>query len=320
MPPLTTSRLVWDLVERQHGVVTHGQLRALGFSAEAIKHRVRTGRLRPIWRGVYAVGRPSLTDEGWWMGAVLACGEGALLSHSSAAALWRIRPAALWPIHISVPRSRDPKHHRIALHRTNRLDEDARMKAGIPVTSPVLTLINLATTVGDGALAAAVNEADKLDLVHLEDLRTALDGRRGPGSGRLRRLIDRVTFVLTDTELERLFLPIARRAGLGTPQTQVYVNGHRVDFFWPDIPLVVETDGGRFHRTALQQTQDAIRDQAHESTDTRHLRFTHAQVRCEPGYVADTLARTATPRDRAARPGRDARRPRPWRPGRAGSA
>ena len=253
------------------------------------------------------------------MGAVLASGEGALLSHSSAAALWRIRPVAGWPIHVSVPRSRDAKRDRIVAHRRHRLDQ-AQTRLGIPVTSPVLTLIDLATMLSDKSLAAAVNEADKLDLVHLADLRTTLDGRREPGSGRLRQLIDCATFVLTDTELERLFVPISRRAGLSKPVTQVYVNGHRVDFFFPDIPLVVETDGARFHRTALQQTQDAIRDHAHAAADVSRLRFTHAQIKYEPDYVADTLARTATARGRAAARGRGARRRRRSRPGRGESA
>lgn len=283
-------------------MIAHRQLRALGLSRSAIEHRVHTGRLRPLWRGVYAVVQPSLlSDEGWWMAAVLACGMRAVLSHASAAALLGLRPTGLWPIHLSVPRPRAPRRPDIVVHRrTNLHVEDVGAVSGIPVTSPVLTLIDLATTVGDRALEAAVNEADKLDLVHVADLRASLEGRREPGSGRLRRLVDRATFVLTDTELERLFVPIARRAGLGTPLTQVHVNGHRVDFFFPDIPLVVETDGARFHRTALQQTQDMIRDQAHAATGTARLRFTHAQIRYDPGYVADTLARTATGPRRAA--------------------
>ena len=78
----------WHLADAQHGVVTHGQLLRLGFSPAAIKHRVAEGRLHPLWRGVYAVGRPQLTRHGRWMAAVLVCGEGAGLSHASAAALW----------------------------------------------------------------------------------------------------------------------------------------------------------------------------------------------------------------------------------------
>jgi hypothetical protein len=74
------------LVRAQHGVLTRADLLTLGFSERAIKHRVASGRLHPIAAGVYAVGRQELTPDGRWMAAVLACGEGALLSHRSAAA------------------------------------------------------------------------------------------------------------------------------------------------------------------------------------------------------------------------------------------
>ena len=84
---------VWRLAKRQHGVVTRGQLLALGLGASAIEHRLSNGRLHPLMRGVYAVGRPDVGRLGWWMAAVLACGPKALLSHHSAAALWGIRRA-----------------------------------------------------------------------------------------------------------------------------------------------------------------------------------------------------------------------------------
>src|SRR5690349_2963970 len=95
-------REIWALVRRQHGVVARWQLLAAGLTASAIRHRLKTGRLRRIHHGVYAVGRPELTQRGRWMAAVLACGEGAALSHGSAAALWQIRrPGAT--IDVSVP-------------------------------------------------------------------------------------------------------------------------------------------------------------------------------------------------------------------------
>src|SRR4051794_33656548 len=97
----THHRTVWELVRRQHGVITHGQLLALGYSAKAIKHRIARGRLHRIHRGVDAVGRKDLTQEGKWMAAVLACGEGAALSHDSAAALWGLAKPTT-PIHVSV--------------------------------------------------------------------------------------------------------------------------------------------------------------------------------------------------------------------------
>src|SRR5215203_5201428 len=120
----------------------------------------------------------------------------------------------------------------------------------IPVTTPIRTIIDIAVGLPTSALEAAVDEADKLDLVDPERLRANLDRRKGQQGVRpLRTLLDRATFVLTDSELERRFLPIARRASLGIPETQTRVNGFKVDFHWPDLGLVVETDGLRYHRT-----------------------------------------------------------------------
>src|SRR5216683_2010176 len=92
---------VWGLAERQHGVVARRQLLALGFGSQAIKHRIGSGRLHPVWRGVYAGGRPMLAPHGRWMAAVLACGPGAVLSHESAAHLWGIRPMGAGAVHVS---------------------------------------------------------------------------------------------------------------------------------------------------------------------------------------------------------------------------
>ncbi len=112
-----------------------------------------------------------------------------------------------------------------------------------------------------------VNEADKRDLVDPEALRIALDDYAGePGVKPLRTLLDRLTFRLSDTELEVLFRPIAAQAGLPVPLTKEMVNGFEVDFYWPDLGLVVETDGWRYHRTPSAQTRDALRDQTHTAS------------------------------------------------------
>src|SRR6201994_3441654 len=86
----TRDRAAWRLVRAQHGVVTRADLLALGFGPRSIEHRVKSGRLHPIARGIYAVGRPDLTPHGRWMAALLVCGDGAALSHRSAADLWGI--------------------------------------------------------------------------------------------------------------------------------------------------------------------------------------------------------------------------------------
>jgi very-short-patch-repair endonuclease len=161
------------------------------------------------------------------------------------------------------------------------------------VTSPSLTLVDLASIDRTG-LERAVNEADRLDLIDPDALRTALEDYRGRrGAGRLRALLDRRTFRLTDSELERLFLPLVAQAGLPLPLPRQWLNGFRVDFFWPELRLVVETDGLRYHRTPAQQAHDKVRDQAHLAAGYTPLRFTHAQVRYEAGHVRSTLRAVA---------------------------
>jgi hypothetical protein len=98
-----SSSVFWAIVRRQHGVVTRAQLLGLGYSPRAIKHRIATGRLHPLWRGVYAVGRRNLSRDGRWMAAVLACGPEAALSGVSAAAALRIADLEEERIEVSFP-------------------------------------------------------------------------------------------------------------------------------------------------------------------------------------------------------------------------
>jgi hypothetical protein len=159
-------RAVWALA-RRHGVVARWQLLDLGFHPQAIKHRIAKGRLHPVYRGIYAVGRPQLSEKGRWMAAILAC----------------------------------------------RLRSCCRCSANPGHPSPP----------------------------HPE--------RKGrPGVRPLRSLLDRHTFRLTDSELERRFLCIVREAGLPLPKTQAKLGG-RTDFHWASLGLVVETAGLRYHRT-----------------------------------------------------------------------
>lgn len=273
---------------------TH-QSPALGFSSEAIRHRIDRGRLNPVRRGVYAVGRPSLTQSGRWMAAVLACGDGAILSHSSAAALWRIGSEQRNLIELSLPSLSRRRRPGLLIHRrpSLQLKRDTTTRHNIPVTTPVQTLIDLALRLDRRGVERMINEADKYDLIHPPELRRALEERVGePGVARLRHILDRRTFRLTKEELERRFLPLARQAGLPAPLTGQWVNRFEVDFYWPDFGLVVETDGLRYHRTPAEQARDRLRDQAHTAAGLTQLRFTHEQVRYEPDYVVQILAAT----------------------------
>jgi hypothetical protein len=295
----------WALARSQHGVVTRSQLLALGLGRRGIEQRLARGRLHRVAQGVYAVGRAEITTHGRWMVAVLACGfdpasavlprlawqaSGVVLSHGSAAALLGIG-AERGQIEVTVRADLRRRRPGILLHRRPGLrDEDVGFCERIPVTSPAQTIVDMAARLPRIEVERMVDEADRLDLIHPPELRAAFDGHPPqPGLARLRVWLDRRTFRLTRSKLERWFLPLAAEVSLPVPETKAWVNGFEVDFHWPRLRLVVEADSLRHHRTPAQQTRDHERDQGHAAAGYTCLRFTHEQVRYERDRVLAIL-------------------------------
>ena len=194
--------------------------------------------------------------------------------------------------HVTVPAGGSRRHAASPIHR--RATTEATLVRSIPVTSLTRTILDIATTITEERLERTLNEAMNRDLTTPEALRAELADRRGqPGVAALKNLLDRHEFVATDTVLEQRMLAIALRIGLARPLTQAYVNGYRVDFFWPDLGIVVEADSLRFHRTPAQQAADRLRDQAHLRAGLVPLRFTHWQVCRDGDAVAATLLAVA---------------------------
>ncbi len=217
------------------------------------------------------------------MAAVLACGPGAALSHHSAAELYEICRRLAGPIEVSVSAGH-PRRTGIKVHRRKSID--IRIHKGVPATSPICTVIDLSARLGEFHLERAVNEAVNRDLIDLDELHAAARGR----SSAILRLLDRDRFVVTDTMLEQKLLRILRTARLPLPHTQRRLPGGRVDFYWPELKLIVEADSLRFHRTPSQQRNDVVRDQLHlADAEIQTLRFTHWQICHEPEYVARIL-------------------------------
>lgn len=244
------------------------------------------------------------------MAAILACGDGAALSHRSAAALFKIgeerkcHSGGERLIEISV-RRRGAHHLRgvKVRSRPSLPKREVGSLAGVPLTGPVRTFLDLATELPPNRLERAVNEADKRDVIDPDALRKALSSHAGePGVRPLRRLLDKHTFRLTDDELELLFRPLATAAGLPAPLTKQIIDTYEVDFYWPDLSLVVETDGWRYHRTPSAQTRDALRFQIHTAAGRTPLRFSHRQVKHEPAHVRRILTLAAARLQQTHRP------------------
>jgi very-short-patch-repair endonuclease len=227
------------------------------------------------------------------MAAVLACGRGAAVSHESAAALWGIIPRD-FATHVSLPPGRQPTHPRIKIHRRGFVP-DGRWVDRICTTSALETLVDLAAARSENQLARLVDSADRINLINLDYAADRLGSmRRRPGAAALRTVL--LGHDKTDSDLEVDFLALVERAGLPKPRTQQKLLGFRVDFFWPDFRLVVETDGLTYHRTRAQQARDRKRDQRLTAAGYTCLRFTEDQVRRHERAVAATLGRVMSRR------------------------
>ena len=286
------AREAWALTKRQRWVITRPQLLGIGYTSEAIDVRLGDGRLHRVFAGVYAVGRPHLERLGVFIAAVLACGPGAALSHHSGAELYEVRRRRPGRIHVSVPYPRAPRVRGIEVHR--RRSFETTVHDGIPVTTIACTIVDIAPSLSDPELERAINEAANRDLIDPEALHAEVTGIRDRrGRRRVLALLDRDTFVVTDTRLEQALLLIARRAGLPRPETQSHREGGRVDFYFRELGLIVEADSLRFHRTPAQQRADRLRDQQHAAGGLRTLRFTHWQIFHEPDHVEAILRAVA---------------------------
>jgi very-short-patch-repair endonuclease len=295
------SKAIIELAERQHGVIAAAQLYSLGLSETQVRSRVSTGLLHRIHRGVYAVGRRSLSPKGHWMAAVLACGADALLSHQAAGELWGLRRSTLRkaprpPIDITVIDGRRARSRRgIVVHRCRTFceAETAEWK-GIPVTSPDRTIFDLARRLPRRQLERAVDEAERLRLCDEDDLRLIVEAHAGePGSGALRQLLGEHAVGSTPTrnDFEERFLVLCRKHRLPQPEVNVPLLDYRVDFFWPDARLVVEVDGRATHGTRKAFQADRDRDGHLAVAGYRVLRFTWWDVTRRPAVVADRVRR-----------------------------
>ncbi|HEX6781724.1 MAG TPA: type IV toxin-antitoxin system AbiEi family antitoxin domain-containing protein [Solirubrobacterales bacterium] len=280
-----------EIAACQHGVVSLRQLEELGLSRYAVAKRSEKGRLHRIHRGVYAVGHRGLSLHGRFMAAVLACGEGAVLSHTSAVVLWGLLKPLDGPVHISIPstsgRARRPGIH---LHRSPSLAEPSPSpsyppQAGgrrgrlspratthrhrIPVTNVPRTLEDLRATnlLAPHLLRRAIRQAE-------------LKGHRLGGI-----VTDR-----TRSDLESLFLALVGRYGLPRPEVNVRLGRHEVDFLWRAQRLVVETDFWAYHRGSVAFYADSGRDLDLRSAGYAVLRFTDRQLEAEPERVAADVA------------------------------
>ncbi len=294
---------------RQGGMIARQQLLAIGLSPAGIHRRVRSGRLHPVYAGVYAVGHRVIGLLGRQWAAVLACGEGAALSHWSAGAAWRMIATTLAAMHVSAARAGRGRAG-LKVHRRTLEPDEITTLDGLPITTPARTTIDLAAAGLRGRkLEAALDAAVEHEL-DFSDLHRLLDRHRGRAGRAGGQRAARALHARHDRHPQRprgLVLDLCDAHGIPRPLVNAIVAGRRRDFFWSDVPLVVEADSYRWHRSPAALTADRRRDVELTLAGLPFLRFSYTQITEEPEYVAAATLAALTPRGRAApRPARSA--------------
>jgi very-short-patch-repair endonuclease len=267
----------------QHGVVARRQLLRAGLSSSAIEHLLATRRLLLLYRGVYAVGHRPVGPRSREMAvALLANGP---LARPSAAGLWAITRPWHGPVHAIGAKPRAGPG--FVIHRTRNLPrKDVTTHWGIPVTTPLRTLLDLSRTLSLDALDAALAEALVRKLVTLDDLRPR-------ATGNLKRLL--ATAAPTRSELERDFRRMLRRHDLPQPISNGIVEGYEVDLHWPDLKLVAELDGYAYHGHQRAFESDRERDIVLAAAGWQTVRLTDRQLTEQRQQTADRFGALLTP-------------------------
>ena len=256
----TECRIV-ELARGQHGVVTRAQLLDIGLTPRTIDRRALDGRLQRLHVGVFGVGafQPPRAPL---MAAVLAGGEGAVLSHRIAAALWGLlEDSSGGGQDVTVPSTARRSRPGIRIHRSARVEGSERTTLdGIPVTTPVRTVVDLAPAMDEAALERVVASAEREKLLTLDELEAVPQTYPGRALGALMTIVRRSGGPrFTRSEAERRFLSLVRRARLPAPACNVRIGEYEVDFLWPDYELAVEVDGYRYHGSRVRFESDRKR-------------------------------------------------------------
>lgn len=291
----------------QRGRVARGQLLACGVSPDAIKRRIRAGRLERIHLGVYGLPGTTELPLAAEAAALLACGMEAMLSHHSAATLWRLRPGVARPVHVTIPGPRGPRSPAgVVVHRSVTLSAtDIATCEGLPITSPARTLLDVAATLTDREVELMLDEGlfvrRILTPAQLQERLARAGGH--PGRARLARVAGGHTrSTKTDSPPEDRMLVLIRAAGLPEPRLQVPVLGYRLDFLWPELRLALEVDAYGTHGSRTRFESDRRRD-ARLLTEKGIivLRVTKAAVEQRPFEAVGLVARAIGQREAARR-------------------
>jgi predicted transcriptional regulator of viral defense system len=278
------------LADKQHGVVSYRQLREMGFSKGAVWRMSEAQRLHRVHRGIYAVRHSNLSSHGRCLAAVLACSEGAVLSHESAAWLWGLFSLCPARPQVTVVGAGHRRRGIRVSHVASLSPADHGEMEGIPVTSFPRTMLDLAATVTPRLLQEAVEKAERLGVLDIVGIDAVLSRRPVSGAAKLRRALEIYRDpIVSRARSERLFLALIKKAGLPRPAINYFVAGHEIDAYWETERFAVEIDGWDAHRSRRAFEQDPLRHENLKLAGIDSMRITARRLEKAPDEVGSRL-------------------------------
>jgi very-short-patch-repair endonuclease len=283
----TVDEVIGRIASRQHGVVARAQLLDAGVSDKEIKRRLERKSLIRVHRGVYRVGHKAPSIEARYLAAVLACGDGAVLSGEAAGYLWGLIKGSAPPPEVTAPKKRRVRG--VRTRHARRGEIEATTCRGIPITTVPRTLVDLSSLLQLEDLARACHEAGVLHRTTPRQVQQVLTKRPNtPGAQQLRKVMHGDVHV-TLSALERRFLERLDEASLPHPITNKSADGRRVDCRWPEHKLTVELDSYRFHNSRHAWEQDRRREREAHARGDDFRRYTHHDVFEDPHQMLAEL-------------------------------
>jgi hypothetical protein len=284
----TADQVIAWIAARQHGLVTAVQLLEAGLTRRMIARRVEKGTLHRIHRGVYRVGHIAPSTKARYLAAVLAAGEGALLTGKAAAHLMKLFRGSEPPPEVVAPKER--RIQGVITHRSSTISaRDRWSHNGIPCTTIARTLVSLAESFPEEELARACHQATVLYRTQPEDVEAVLARHPNAQGATILRRILRGDTKTTLSKLERRFLQLLRANGLELPETNKEHQGRYIDCRWPARHLTVELDSYRYHATRHAWEQDRQREREARRRGDDFRRFTSGDVFETPEPMLDEL-------------------------------
>ncbi len=290
----TRDERIAAIATRQQGRVSRRQLRAAGIGDGVIQRLIARGTLHREHPSVFAVGHHAPMPLGAEAAALLACADGTVLSHLTAAMLWGLETPRPRRVDVLIEGRETARPRGVRVHRTVQLPaRDIRVKHQLPLTSPPRALLDIADGLPMRQLERGLDQALVSRVVRVGQIAEVLaraGGRRG--ASRLQKLIENATGTTTVTrsQAEERMLALIRAADLPHPEVNCRTRGYEVDFLWREHGVVVEVDGYRYHSSRSAFERDSAKGAKLTAAGLHVMRVTWLQMEADSYAVVARLA------------------------------